>query len=136
MALLLSSGIMAQLRDWAAKAEPEECCGLLIGHGGKVETAILAENVATDRKRRFEIDPVVLIAAEKSARSGGALIIGYFHSHPAPAPAVPSSADVGAAANDGRVWVIVAGGAVSAWAPRPDMNGEIEAFDAVTIIEG
>lgn len=135
MALLLSSSIKANLLDWAAKAAPEECCGLLMGQGGRVESAILVANVADDPLRYFEIDPVALIAAEKAARSGGNAIIGYFHSHPN-ARAEPSQTDIQSAANDGRIWLIIAGACLTAWRPLPDAQGEITAFEPVALIEG
>lgn len=136
MALLLSSSIKADLLDWAVKAVPEECCGLLMGQASRVEAALLAKNVAADPVRHFEIDPATLIAAEKAARNGGRGIIGYFHSHPPPAQGEPSQTDISAAANDGRIWIIIAQGQVSAWRPQPGTQGEIKAFEPVPVIEG
>lgn len=136
MALLLSSSIKANLLDWAAKAAPDECCGLLMGQEGRVEAALLAQNVADDPARHFEIDPALLIATEKAARNGARAIIGYFHSHPPPAHGEPSQTDIRSAANDGRIWIIIAQGGISAWRPLPDAKGEIAAFEPVAVIEG
>lgn len=100
-----------------------------------MQTAILTANVAGNPLRNFEIDPAALIAAEKSARNGGDAIVGYFHSHPN-ARGEPSQADIFSAANDGRIWVIIAGESVTAWRPQTSADGEIQAFEPVAIIEG
>lgn len=109
---------------------------MLLGHGYCVEQAVLTQNVAESRARHFEIDPKALLAAHKASRCGGPHIIGYFHSHPDPVAPVPSQTDIASAANDGRIWLIIGCGKVKAWLPRPDVDGKIEAFEPVAIIEG
>ncbi len=86
---------------------PKECCGLLLGANGAIVEARAARNVHPDAARRFEIDPVALIAAHRASRSGGLQLVGYYHSHPAGAPA-PSRTDREMAAGDGMVWAILA----------------------------
>ncbi|MES2988617.1 MAG: M67 family metallopeptidase [Pseudomonadota bacterium] len=98
----------------AAAAYPYEACGLLLGTGAHIAAAQPAANVAADPARHFEIDPVALIAAHRAMRDGGPELVGYFHSHPN-GLARPSATDAGQAAHDGRVWMIVAGGAVTCW---------------------
>lgn len=103
----------AMLRE-AAAAHPLECCGLLLGHGEAIAAAVPAANVADDPARRFAIDPAALIAAHRAARGGGPQVLGYYHSHPT-GDARPSATDRAEAAGDGRVWAIVAGGAIRWW---------------------
>lgn len=102
-----------------------EACGLLFGTDG-VERASVAANVASDPARRFEIDPGALIAALRAEREGGERVIGYWHSHPS-GDATPSATDAAMAAADGRLWLIVAGGAMTAWrAGESGLHGRFE----------
>ena len=116
MRVELTSAVMDALCRYAAEAAPQEACGLLLGErvaaGWRVDAVLPAANVHPQPKRFFEIDPVTLIAAHRAARGGGASVIGCFHSHPSGIPE-PSAADAAAAARDGSVWAIVAGGAVA-----------------------
>jgi proteasome lid subunit RPN8/RPN11 len=56
----------------------------------------------------------VLIAAARAARGGGPRVMGCYHSHPS-GIAAPSSTDAAMAAHDGKLWAIVAGGAIGWW---------------------
>lgn len=110
----VTSGVIATLLEEAARAHPHECCGILLGEGGRIERAVPCANVHPDPARHFEIDPAALIAAHRAARGGGAQVLGYYHSHPN-GLAQPSPTDRAAASGDGRAWAIVAAGAVSWW---------------------
>lgn len=114
----LSASAHAAILAAAAKAAPNEACGLLLGTGTHIETAQAAANVHPEPLRHFEIDPAALIAAHKVARSGGPHVIGYFHSHPN-GLARPSATDAAQAAGDGRIWAIAAAGAVTLWRDAP-----------------
>ena len=119
MELILTSGILATLLAEAAKAAPDEACGLLLGAIGadgteRITHTIAAANVAPDPARHFEIDPAALIAAHRAERQGGPVLLGYYHSHPTGC-ASPSVTDTLMAGHDGRIWAIVAGGAVQFW---------------------
>jgi proteasome lid subunit RPN8/RPN11 len=98
----------------AARAAPEECCGILLGRGLRIERAVATDNVAPDRRDRFEIDPQALVDAYRAARAGGPDVIGYYHSHPR-GPAEPSAIDSAMAARDGRVWAIIGQSGVTFW---------------------
>lgn len=103
----------------AARAAPEEACGLLLGADGRILEARPAANVAPDRARHFEIDPAALIDAHRSERGGGAQLIGYYHSHPS-GPPEPSATDRECAAGDGKIWAIAAEGMVRFWRDGAD----------------
>ena len=103
----------------AADAAPLEACGLLLGEGDRIHTATLAANVHPEPATRFEIDPAALIGAYRAARASGPALLGYWHSHPN-GLAAPSATDQAAAAGDGRIWAIAAGGAVSLWVDGPN----------------
>jgi desampylase len=115
----ISSEALAAIQAHAAEDPRAEVCGLLLGQEGHVATALRTINVADDPTRQFEIDPGALIAAHRAARSGGAQLLGSYHSHPS-GSAEPSSIDLAYAAADGRLWLIVAGDEVRAWVAGPD----------------
>ena len=125
MGLRISSCVIALIQRAAADAAPLEACGLLFGADG-VERASVEANVADDPTRRFEIDPGALIAALRAERAGGERLIGYWHSHPS-GDATPSTTDAAMAVADGKLWVIVAGEAVTAWrAGASGLHGRFE----------
>lgn len=114
----MTAGVRATLLAAAKAAHPQEACGLLLGAGWHIETAVPCANVAPDPARHFEIDPAPLIAAYRAARAGGPQVLGFFHSHPN-GLARPSTTDARDAARDGRIWLIVANGSVTAWKDTP-----------------
>lgn len=121
--------MLAELQQMARTGEPQEICGILFGRDGVVSGYQAADNVAEEPLRHFEIDPRALIAAEREQRSGGAHILGYFHSHPG-GRVEPSRTDAECAAPDGRIWLIVNGQKAAAW--RAEQTGEIYGrFDAI-----
>ena len=114
MKVVITSGVERQLLEAAAGAAPEECCGLLLGRPGQIEAAVPARNVAADRTRSFEIDPALLLRTHRDARGAGQQVIGHYHSHPN-GSAEPSKRDAARAVENGQLWVIVAGNALTAW---------------------
>lgn len=137
MEIEVTSGALATLRQEAAEAAPAECCGLLFGARGqggglRIMQAQPAANVAVDPLTRFEIDPAALIAAHRAARGGaGPVLLGFYHSHPNGLPR-PSATDAAQASGDGRIWAIVAAGAVSFWR---DARGGFEAL-STRLVDG
>jgi proteasome lid subunit RPN8/RPN11 len=107
--ITLSAADIGFIRDAAAQAFPEECCGLLIGAGEEivaVSAVVAAPNSASDREKHFEIDPQLQFDTLRATRECGARIVGHYHSHPN-GRATPSAEDLAMAADD-AVWVIVA----------------------------
>ena len=118
MPLAVARSVIATLVREAARAMPNEACGLLIGSAARIDTAVPTRNVHPTARTHFEIDPAALIAAHKAARAGGPELLGYYHSHPT-GSAVPSPTDQADASGDGRVWGIVADGEVTFWRDAP-----------------
>ena len=116
---MLTSGALATLLEEAQRAHPLECCGLLLGQDSVIAEARPAANVHPDPARHFEIDPAALIQAHRAARMGGPQVLGYYHSHPT-GRAEPSMTDREMASGDGRIWAIVAQGAVQLWRDAPE----------------
>lgn len=116
--LALTVEQQAQMLAEAQAAHPHECCGLLIGRAqdgaAKVLDILPAANVAEAPERAFEIDPRTLIQAHRSARERGETILGWYHSHPS-GVAVPSACDAERAAENGKVWIIMAQAEMAAY---------------------
>jgi proteasome lid subunit RPN8/RPN11 len=108
----ISRALVEQIMSFAA-AEAHEVCGLLLGTD-RIEAILPAANVAPDPARHFELDPAVLIAAHRAARTGGLPILGHYHSHPS-GVAAPSATDAACARPDGSLWLIVGGDDVRLW---------------------
>ncbi len=135
MGLRISSCVIALIQQAAAEAAPLEACGLLFGVDG-VERASVTANVSDDPSRRFEIDPAALIAALRAERGDGDRVIGYWHSHPS-GDATPSATDAAMAAADGKIWVIAAGDAVTAWrAGASGLHGRFEGVEVEVVLSG
>jgi len=114
MRVRISSCVVELIQRAAEETAPHEACGLLFGAEGAIDAASVEANVAEDPLIHFEIDPAALFAAIRAERKGGPVLAGYWHSHPS-GDATPSATDAAMAAPDGRLWLIVAGGAVSGW---------------------
>ncbi|PZN94259.1 MAG: peptidase [Alphaproteobacteria bacterium] len=120
----IASGVTETLLAAAAAAAPHECCGLLLGRPCHVAAVVPARNVAADPARSFEIDPATLLRVHREARGSGQQVVGHYHSHPN-GVAEPSKRDAARAVVDGQLWVIIAGGTVTAWhLPPPSPQGE------------
>lgn len=114
----VSSEVEAAMLAHAARAHPQEACGLLLGSGQAIGAVTLAANVHRTPATHFEIDPQALVDAHRAARGGGPHVLGYWHSHPHGPPA-PSATDRAHGTGDGRVWAIVGEGKVGWWRDAP-----------------
>jgi proteasome lid subunit RPN8/RPN11 len=93
--LSVSRAVDRLIRDHAARAYPDECCGVLLGSPalGIIE-ALPAENSAPgDLDRRFLLSAGEFRDAETRAAAAGLSLLGIYHSHPDAAP-VPSAVDL------------------------------------------
>jgi proteasome lid subunit RPN8/RPN11 len=122
--------MLAQLQA-LARNSPVEICGLLLGRAGEIRNAVPVPNVSASPSDSFEIDPVILLACHRAARSGEMEVLGHFHSHPS-GPAAPSERDAAASAVDGSLWLILAKDEARLW--RAVSGGAIHgSFDTETI---
>jgi len=101
MKIVFEISALEAMHNWLTQFYPEEACGFLLGHeSGDVRTVSEtwpATNVSHEnRKRRFIVDPMDYLRAEKKAASEGLSLLGIYHSHP-DHPAVPSEHDLKAA---------------------------------------
>lgn len=112
--LYISQDDLDRIEAGAQSCLPRESCGIILGaqtqDGWKVSGVQESPNIAPqDRNDRFEIDPALLLGAQKTARAGGPRMIGVYHSHPN-GSAEPSETDVASAWQTGMIWVISAVG--------------------------
>ena len=89
--------------SWAVA--PDECCGLLVGTGARIESAHAARNLRRSPPR-YLIDPADHFAAIRSGRKAGLAVVGAYHSHPASA-ASPSPRDEREATGSDFLYLIV-----------------------------
>lgn len=104
MRLCLPKTLLASLLAHAAEAAPNECVGLLFGHGARVTRVEALPNASRSPQTRFFAPPQELFAVLKEADDRGETLIGSYHSHPR-SPAWPSKTDLEAAG--GTVMLIV-----------------------------
>lgn len=99
--------------------------------GSRLDSVVAARNVARDPSRSFEIDPAALLAAHREARGASQRVIGHWHSHPN-GRVEPSSRDAARATENGQIWLIIAAGDITAWAPHSSGSGPAQ-FHPVAI---
>ncbi len=104
-ALAVTTEAMARIVRHARAEAPYECCGLLLGEAGAVETVIPARNVARSRSR-YRVHPKDHFDAIRAARARGLTVVGAYHSHPE-SPARPSESDLAEATCPDYVYAIV-----------------------------
>jgi proteasome lid subunit RPN8/RPN11 len=88
----LAAGIAEAIETQARAEAPRECCGLLVGHEGRIHRAVPTKNIAP-RPTRYEVDPVEHFRVIRDARAERLEVLGAYHSHPAGPPA-PSPTDL------------------------------------------
>lgn len=97
MTIRIPKHILTSIFDHALEAFPNECCGFLYGKGDNTRqvTEWEATNNAKqgDQRRRFEIDPMAYLKAEKKAIHQNTTLVGIYHSHPLH-PAIASEHDL------------------------------------------
>ncbi len=107
------AGVLAHARE----ALPNECCGLLLGSPGRIETALRARNLE-ESPTRFLIDPLDHFTAIRMARLNGRAVLGVYHSHPN-GPEHPSPRDAAEATYKEYVYLIVVPGNAATEGPAP-----------------
>ncbi len=97
--------IYDQILAHAAAEAPMECCGLLAGRNGTVDTIYPMTN-ADHSPVRYMIDPKEQFAAIKDMRAKEIDLLAIYHSHPA-TEAYPSTTDVRLAYYPDAVYIIL-----------------------------
>ena len=96
----ISKILSAQILAAAARALPNECCGLIEGvrgkNGWRALTLHETKNLAEDPRTHFLIDPEMQFRLLRDLRGTEREIIGCYHSHP-DGRAEPSATDLASA---------------------------------------
>lgn len=71
---------------------PDECCGLLLGEGTRIDEAVRTPNLKASPSA-YLIDPAAHFATLRRVRAEGRQIVGAYHSH-THSPAIPSASDM------------------------------------------
>jgi proteasome lid subunit RPN8/RPN11 len=112
----IPQSVISEMLAHAREEAPNECCGLLVGRRGDVESAVRARNLEAG-PARYLIDPQDHFAAMKDARARGLYVIGAYHSHPASA-STPSASDIAEASGGSDFLYVIVSPA----------NGEVTAY--------
>jgi proteasome lid subunit RPN8/RPN11 len=132
MSLRISKPLLERILSHVADDPDREVCGLLFGTAEAVEDVVPAANVSAHPTDSFELDPQALFDAVRAERAEGRRPIGHYHSHPN-GSALPSARDAAASHEEGRIWLIAAGGEIRAW--RALAGGPVEsAFKPVELV--
>jgi proteasome lid subunit RPN8/RPN11 len=102
----IAAALLDALVDHARREAPNECCGMLVGRPGEVDSSVPTRNIAATPATRYEIDPREHIALNRELRGSGREVVGVYHSHPQ-GPGRPSASDVSEAFYPEFVYVIV-----------------------------
>ena len=90
----LGAGVQEAIRRHGEETYPNECCGALVGAGGRVTAAVALPNTTEEGpRRRFLVRPSDYRLAEQRAGDLGGELLGFYHSHP-DHPARPSGFDL------------------------------------------
>jgi desampylase len=119
--LSLSEANRDAMIDHARAGAPDEVCGVLGGRREGREAAVEAvtpvPNVASEPRRRYELNAESLFAAIEAVENDDMAVVGFYHSHPV-GPPRPSATDQAQATWPGRSYVIVSLGdplSLSSW---------------------
>jgi proteasome lid subunit RPN8/RPN11 len=111
--LRLPAGLATAIRDAAARAFPNECCGLIegidTGEGWQAFAIHEAANLSENPRQKFLVDPQLQFDLLRRLRGSARRIVGCFHSHPV-GSAEPSATDRSEASESDFLYVIAAGG--------------------------
>lgn len=91
--ILLPAEMWEAIVTHARQEYPRECCGIITGHEGRLETLHALRNIA-EGNVFYEIDPEQLMHLEfGELEQSGADIVAIYHSHPE-SQAYPSATDL------------------------------------------
>jgi proteasome lid subunit RPN8/RPN11 len=92
--MTITPAVDEAIRRHGEETYPHECCGALVGRGGRVTAIVPLPNTTEEGpRRRFLVRPSDYRLAESRASGLGAELLGFYHSHP-DHPARPSQFDL------------------------------------------
>ena len=103
--MYMTAPVLEAIVAHARRDAPNECCGLLVGTGDRIDEAVATTNELAS-PTRYRVDPREHFALIRRLRGTARTIVGAYHSHPA-SPAAPSPADLAEAHGGDFLYVIV-----------------------------
>lgn len=85
---------------------PNEACGVLAGHEGRVTRVYRGTNVDTNPELRYHLDPERQLGILRDIEHNGWKLLAIYHTHPQ-SPAYPSQIDVQMAYYPDAVSIII-----------------------------
>jgi len=123
MHLWLKPTLAQEIVAYAREAQPNECCGVILGVGETAEHIIPIANIADEPKYNYHMYEKSLLKAFYQAEHMQLEVIGFYHSHPRTDP-VPSPTDTRLASYPDVAYVIAGlkdGQArLAAWSIKPE----------------
>ena len=105
MSFRLEKRYVDEMITHAREEEPNECCGILLGHDGEVTGLRRCRN-AENSPFRYSVDPHDLFEAYREAENNGWEFVSIYHSH-THTEAYPSPTDVRLAAYPDAIYILV-----------------------------
>jgi len=129
MQLWLKPELAQSIIEQTRQAQPNECCGVIIGEGMSAEQVVAIQNIADDPKHHYHMDDKALVEVIFQVQRQNLEVIGVYHSHPRTEP-IPSQEDIRLANYPDMAYVIASlkGGEarLSAWSILRDRVAPIE----------
>jgi len=135
MHLWLKPVLAQEIVAYARAAQPNECCGVILGHEDTAEQIMPVPNIADEPKYNYQMDEKILLKALYQAEHMQLEVIGFYHSHPRTDP-IPSPTDT-RLANYPDVAYVIAGlrngeAHLAAWSIKRDQVKPIELVVSAT----
>jgi proteasome lid subunit RPN8/RPN11 len=106
MHLWLKPALAQEIVTFAREAQPNECCGVILGTGEAAVQIISIPNIASEPKYNYHMDEKALAKVLYQAEHTQLEVIGFYHSHPRTEP-IPSPTDTRLANYPDVAYVIV-----------------------------
>ncbi|MEC7838321.1 MAG: M67 family metallopeptidase [Chloroflexota bacterium] len=102
MKIIIPRQIISKLIEHSLIEDPNECCGYLMGKKNEVVEIFKCKNIHEAPIKRYSLDPLDQISAEKYAEENNLEILSIYHSHTL-SQAYPSPTDIVNAVESG--WI-------------------------------
>jgi len=93
MKIIIPRQIISKLIEHSLIEDPNECCGYLMGKKNEVVEIFKCKNIHEAPIKRYSLDPLDQISAEKYAEENNLEILSIYHSHTL-SQAYPSPTDI------------------------------------------
>jgi proteasome lid subunit RPN8/RPN11 len=116
--------------DHVRETPEQEVCGLITAAGGEPRHCLRIDNIASDPRDRYVMDPERLVRALYELEQTNASLFAIYHSHPM-GEAAPSATDIAEAGYPEAVYLIVSLGTrgvmeIRAWRIGNGLAREVE----------